>query len=402
MKLSSVVRSAVRTGVVAVLALAPVVFLAPAANAQVSDVYIPPVMKVDLQGKRIDGASWTFSWCTLWDSDLNWQCNSGDDWADRPLIGDTRDGYEQGHNYLSWNLQTMGGVSPKASMVLTVWETAAPDGYVLDSTKQSYSYMCGAWVPGDATVAPLTCDPAALPAGTLPKDGTQPILLTNAHEVPRLHSTPPLLSKVDQDGATLKGARVQGWHCTAWGNDLDWSCEALGTEPTIDPGATPNFLVNELPNRIPATRTMPEDYNAYARIILWESSAPRGYTLSSTMYAVEYACGAWRTIPVTGRTVEAALAAKPATCKSPVLKNNTFRWVNTKIEKPKATPHPDETPAHPSETPTPPVHNSTPAAGQSLPATGLREDGPGGLLAWALGLVLVAASLSVVSRRLTS
>ena len=57
------IRRAFRALAVAVVALAPLAVIAPGAVAQISDVFIPPVMKVDPQGKRIDGAAWNFTIC---------------------------------------------------------------------------------------------------------------------------------------------------------------------------------------------------------------------------------------------------------------------------------------------------------------------------------------------------
>ena len=149
------VRRAFRALAVAVVALAPLAVIAPGAVAQTSNVPLPPVMKVDLQGKRIDGAAWDFTICRNWDETPGpqWTCDLGE-WYEKPLIGDTRDGYDNGGNWFVENIQTIGGVSPNPTMVVTVWETAAPTGYVTDTTKHSYSYMCGAWVPGDAVNNP--------------------------------------------------------------------------------------------------------------------------------------------------------------------------------------------------------------------------------------------------------
>lgn len=391
------IRRVFRALAVAVVALAPLAVTAPGAVAQTSNVLLPPVMKVDLQGKRIDGAAWDFTLCRNWDEtpDPQWTCDLGE-WYEKPLIGDTRDGFDNGGNWLTQNLETRGSTSPTPTMVITVWETAAPTGYITDTTKHSYSYMCGAWVPGDAVNNPgLTCDPDALPAGTLPRDGTVPILLTNRREVPRLHSTPPLLVKVDQAGATLKGAQVQGWHCTRWDNDLTWTCDPLGTEPTIDPGAWPTYLQDEMPYRIPETPTMSEDYDSNDRIIVWERAAPSGYTLSTTLYAVHYVCGAWRTIPVTGRTAAAALAPPAPTCDSPVLKDNTFRWVNTKIVTPTTTaavvPPMTTKPAATTPAPTAPT----------LPQSGLPHEDLGAYVAWCIALILGGAVLTATGRRRT-
>ena len=89
----------------------------------------------------------------------------------------------------------------------------------------------------------LTCDPDAVPPGTLPKHGTVPILLTNRREVPRLRSRPPLLTKVDQ----AQGGPGPGVALHAVGQRPHLELRPLGTGPTIDPGAWPTYLQDEMP-----------------------------------------------------------------------------------------------------------------------------------------------------------
>lgn len=344
--------------------------------------YIPPVEKVGVDGKRLDGASWAVQSCTRWDGDPDWTCVT---LLDTPTIGWS--------DYLRTTIPTEGALGIKADPTLpavheiTIWETAAPPGYSVNPARIAITNLCGGWHLGDRNTASCTTpvfafDNAAYEAAGRTMTTQKPLRLTNAPDVPVIHTTLPSLAKVDGAGATVTGARVVGWSCTRWDNDFDWQCQALA-DYTIDPSDT-SFLQREIHARIPAAGMVSAYRPVDHRLVMWESSAPEGYTMSSQLYAVDYACGAWRKIALTGQTEDGAKLAPFATCDSPILADNTFRWVNLKPSTPTPTTAPPTTPAAPT----------TPGA---LPATGSNA---ADITPVAVGLVLLGVAL-VAAARLT-
>ncbi len=362
--------------------------------------YIPPVEKVGVDGKRLDGASWAVQSCTRWDGDPDWTCVT---LLNTPTIGWT--------DYLRTNIPTEGALGltadPTAPSVheITIWETAAPPGYSVNPARIAITNLCGGWHLGDRNTASCTTpvfafDNAAYEAAGRTMATQKPLRLTNAPDVPVIHTTLPALAKVDGAGATVTGARVIGWSCTRWDNDFDWQCQSL-SDYTIDPSDT-TFLQRELHARMPAAGTTSAYRPVDHRLVMWESSAPAGYTMSSQMYAVDYACGAWRSITVTGQTEADARDATFATCDSPVLADNTFRWVNLKPTPTPTTSDPMPTTSDPvpttsltAPTTSAPAPTAAPTTGGGLPTTGSAAQD---VALIAVALLLLGASILVAAR----
>ena len=321
--------------------------------------YIPPIEKVTTSGERLEGASWLFQACAKYNNEPDWTC-----WT--PTAAPDPIGWSD----LLWRTldsEAGAGSAPNPALPpteeLTFWETAAPAGYSVNPQRVSITYVCGGWHLGTRETASCTTplygfDEAAFQAA----DGTiatqEPVRLVNAPDVPVIHHDFPALAKVDTTGATVVGARVAGLSCTRLDNDLNWQCENLA-DYTIDPSDT-EFLRNTLAPTLPEGSTTSAYRPVDRRIVMWETSAPEGYTTTPLTYAVDYACGAWRSITVTEKEEGAVTAVADATCDSPVLADNTFRWVNVK----KASPTTPTTSAPATITPT-----TAPTAG-ALPSTG--------------------------------
>ncbi len=358
--------------------------------------YIPPVEKVGLDGKRIQGASWAFEYCAKYNDEPDWICTPTFNPADKIGWSD----------YIRRNVDSEAFASQVRNENLppteeiTIWETAAPAGYSVNPERVTITFVCGGWHLGDRTTASCSTplygfDQAAYEAAGRTMATQKPVRLTNARDLPVIHSTSPALAKVDGEGKTVVGARVIGWACNRWDNSVEWQCQNLA-DYTIDPSDA-GFLQREIAVTLPDGTTTSAYRPVENRIVIWESSAPEGYTLSSRMYAVDYACGAWRTITVTEKTEAAAKNAPLATCDSPILANNTFRWVNVKRSHPSHPSHP--TPEMP-ETPSSPDHPATTPG--ALPATGsnAQDIAPVAVALLVLGTSLLAASrLTLTLRR---
>lgn len=312
------------------------------AGAVPASAYIPPLQKVDQDGQQLEGATFEYQWCTKFNNDPDWTC------LDFPAPDGVTFGWT---DHLNEELDSDwdGRPDATATQVITIRELDAPDGYRPDREPRSWTMVCGAWrpgAPGDADLRQqqgarwidwrvVQCDgqPASTPTNRLPMQ------IVNERLVPVLdgHDQLPRLQKLDQDGNPLLGATVTGYSCTAWANDLNFQCQDLGDFDAIDPQAEPGWLRDTIPSRLPTLGSeVPASYRAGHRLVMWERTAPDGYRRSDRLYAVDWACGAWRWIglgEVTGdveQDVAAITEIPEATCGSPVLKDNTFTWVNAK------------------------------------------------------------------------
>ena len=292
---------------------------------------IPPLQKVDTNGTQIEGASWQFESCTRYNNEPDWTCIQGSDYGPLPKIGWT--------DWIGREIDTEGGGGPNLIQVITVWETEAPAGYALDSTPVSYTAGCNGWRRGVPPAdypgrdrSPRWEGQPTVDCDSDPMGPDEPMRLVNEPiMVPVLQNQMPLLQKLDQDNRPLLGAVATGHSCTRWDSDLNWQCQSLDDYPAIDPQANSTFLRDDIASRFPTTPTTPLLGLTSHRLIMWEKSAPAGYSTTPRTYAVEYACGAWRTLEVSGRSADDLTGASTATCDSPVLADNTFTWVNARI-----------------------------------------------------------------------
>lgn len=306
-----------------------------AAKGTPPTTYAPPIEKVDRDGNRIEGASFVLRSCTRFDGDPDWTCST---YADTPAIGWTHllhtDFYSEG------GLGTTPDPDRLADHEVTITEVAAPDGYVVSAQPVSITNVCGGWHLGDRNTA--SCATELFPFDQAAFDAAgdfstqKAVQIVNDRSAPVLHRTNPLLDKVDEQGSIVQGAVIGGWACSIFDNDVQWQCQDLA-DYSADPSDS-EFLVREIPARMPSGSEVAANHPVTQRFVVWEDSAPVGYGLDPKVYAVDYACGAWRSIEVAGRSLAEVMSATTATCEAPVLPENTLRWVDPRLSTPTPTP----------------------------------------------------------------
>ncbi len=196
------------------------------------------IQKVDTSGVLVPGGKYLGYSCTRWDNDIEFQCQSLDDYAwfnntDEPPPGDppvtwglSRTGSTE--SSFMQDIPTRGGWNLPIQQCLIVREMVAPTGFELASAP---AMVCKG--PGGWTVENAGFEITPVPGGVTYKGGlgdwtlkNEPSTLTTTLTL--VNRSPSLtFKKVDESGKLLPGASIVGWSCSQFDGDPDWTCITL-------------------------------------------------------------------------------------------------------------------------------------------------------------------------------
>lgn len=339
----------------------------------------PVFQKVDEKGALLPGATFEGESCTRWENDLNWQCQSLNEysWFNQGLADIATTNNSFGDEIPMRGTEATSCSDDRLSHIVRIREVTAPAGYDAINGWNVICQTVDGWVADGGAVAPNGEETASLQPGVTINVENNIITFVN-----KKSPTPVMpeltINKVDQDGKLLPGATFAGMSCTKFDDEPDWTCVSLNDyywfrEGLTEIATTAQKFTNEI-DMEGTLATSCSDPRMSHFVAFRELSAPNGYDYVPGWNVVCQTVHGWiadgEAIPGGGITLEGGTAILTGSANSNVTtdgKNVNIK--NYEAGKGGETPTEPTTPVVPA--PTKPTPSS--AIPAELPHTGSSE-----------------------------
>ncbi len=223
------------------------------------------INKVDQNGNLLTGAVYAGTSCTRLSTQFEFTCINLSDynWFNEGITasGTTADNFNA-----NMPLTIAGTTCEDSLQTVTIWETAAPSGYDMQTGKLTVCLTENGWVAGENTVGVN---------GTVVATPDLTTMSIVNHKI-TVQNEAPLVKKVDQDGKPLTGMVFDGVSCMLAGNEPGWTCQYFHDYSWSNMAgvSVTNGITQDIPI-LSTTATSCEDTNQF--LLLVEKTAPIDY-----------------------------------------------------------------------------------------------------------------------------